>query len=120
MEYRSPDCVQHYLPATRKQPDRNFAEYREAFAQVLPKYSNFTSFVDEDQTFIDVESRKVHVHARSHAETLAGTYENEYAFVLKITEDGQKVQEVWEWLDTEYTNTFAAKLAGKEPKSQDD
>jgi hypothetical protein len=51
------------------------------------------------------------MHASSTAETPVGPYSNEYALVLKFSEDGSKVEEFKEFVDSRYSDKFFAKLA---------
>lgn len=77
----------------------------------MPAFRNFRlSVVDENHTIVDVDSRKVSLHLKSKAATDAGPYENEYIFILMMSEDGQLVDEVFEFLDSRYTADFVAKL----------
>jgi hypothetical protein len=51
------------------------------------------------------------MHASSTAETPVGPYGNEYALVLKFSEDGSKVEKFEEFVDSGYSEKFFAKLA---------
>lgn len=51
------------------------------------------------------------IHATSTAETDIGPYANEYALILKFTEDGTKVTRFLEMVDSAYSAKFFAALA---------
>jgi hypothetical protein len=51
------------------------------------------------------------VHASSTANTINGLYENEYVLFLTFTEDGKKVTEFKEFVDSGYSERFFAALA---------
>jgi ketosteroid isomerase-like protein len=54
------------------------------------------------------------IHASSTAETDIGPYANEYALILKFTEDGKKVTNFDEFVDSAYTNEFWAALLNED------
>ena len=49
--------------------------------------------------FTDVDKRTVTMQCTSKGETEAGPYGTEVLFVTTMTEDGQKIQKLVEWLD---------------------
>jgi ketosteroid isomerase-like protein len=111
LSIRSNSCVHRTLPASGGHPHRNNAEFGAFLEDVIPVFRNFhLSVVDDKHTIIDVETRQVMLHLRGRAETDAGPYENEYIFMLTISEDGEKVDEIVEFLDSEYTSQFVKKL----------
>lgn len=109
---RSPSCIHRVLPGNR--PARNNAEFGTFFEGIIPKFRNFRfKFVDTTPLVVDVETRRVVMHLTSTADTDIGPYNNEYIFVLTISEDGEKVDEIVEFLDTQYTAEFVGKLSEK-------
>ena len=48
--------------------------------------------------------------ATSSADTDLGMYETEYWLTLQMTEDGQEVERVWEWVDSGYSRDFLSRL----------
>lgn len=111
---RSPSCTHHVAPVSLDTPPRNNAEFAEFVGPLLSVFRDFRfSIVDDKETLIDVDKRKVYLHLRSHANTDVGPYENEYCFVLSITEAGDKVDEILEVVDSAYTLSFLKRLEGK-------
>lgn len=122
MGIRSPNCVQHILPTSFKVPAMNNAEYYKFFKASLPIYRNFTvTIVNEDREMVvDVEKRTVSMHVRSRADTDIGEYKNEYIMVARMTEDGNLVEEVWEFVDGFFTAKWSRRLqaAGLQAKAK--
>ncbi|PTB63399.1 hypothetical protein BBK36DRAFT_1143884 [Trichoderma citrinoviride] len=111
LSIRSPTCKHHLLPGT-KLPSRNNQEFAEFLERIIPIIRNFRlHVVDTTPPVVDVEARKVMMHLKSSAETDVGPYENEYFFVLTVSEDGEKIDEVVEFLDTAYTAEFMERLS---------
>jgi hypothetical protein len=50
------------------------------------------------------------MHASSTANTGVGKYANEYTLFLQFTEDGKKVANIEEFVDSAYSTSFFAKL----------
>ncbi|KAH7006854.1 hypothetical protein EDB80DRAFT_880378 [Ilyonectria destructans] len=61
---------------------------------------------DESNIVVDTTARKVSFHTKSHSNTAAGEYKNEYAFTLSMTKDGKKLEEVIEFIDSLYLSRF--------------
>jgi hypothetical protein len=59
----------------------------------------------------DVEARTCMMHASSTSDTVIGPYGNEYALVLKFSEDGSKVEKFEEFVDSGYSEKFFVRLA---------
>lgn len=79
---------------------------------MIPVIRDFRlKIVDTTPLVVDVEARRVMMHLTSTAETDVGPYNNEYIFLISISEDGEKVDEIVEFLDSLYTAEFVGKLA---------
>jgi ketosteroid isomerase-like protein len=109
MDYRTPDCHQQPLPHSMGKPPKNNAQYREYFEKIMPLFSNFTVTVHKE--FHDPEARMSFMHASSRADTNIGPYTNEYALSLSFTEDGTKITNIEEFVDSAYSAKFFAELA---------
>jgi len=83
------------------------ASHKQHLSTFMSAFHSFTVTVKD--TIIDEKERKVSMWASSRAETDIGSYENEYTLILKCDEDG-KVVWIGEFLDTQYTVAFFAKL----------
>ncbi|EXJ60104.1 hypothetical protein A1O7_04256 [Cladophialophora yegresii CBS 114405] len=112
LSVRSPTCIHHTLPTDEERfPSRNNTEYGAFVRSLLPLFRNFRLRIAEgDDVAIDVEKRRVVLHAKSRADTDVGEYKNEYVFMLTMTEDGMLVEKVVEFLDSGYTEKFFGKL----------
>ncbi|CEL11263.1 ausJ [Aspergillus calidoustus] len=98
---RSPTCLHHMcLPSFRNYSITN-DQTREAFPQwkaTITKYQ--FGILDDSQTLVDEQARKVMIRAKTAAETTVGDYNNEYVFILRMTEDCDTVDEIWEFYDS--------------------
>lgn len=56
--------------------------------------------VDDKEMVVDVESRKVVMHAKNKGNTPLGEYENEYMWILTMTGDGKMIEEIVEFCDS--------------------
>ncbi|ETR99617.1 hypothetical protein M419DRAFT_65695, partial [Trichoderma reesei RUT C-30] len=109
LSIRSPSCKHHVLPG--KNPPRNNQEFGEFLAGVIPVIRNLRmQLVDTTPMVVDVEVRRVVMHLTSTAETDVGPYGNEYFFVVTVNEDGERVDEIVEFLDKAYTAEFLSRL----------
>ena len=61
-------------------------------------------------SIVDEAARKVLMHASSSASTALGPYNNEYMFVLHMTDDGRKVDKVYEFVDSAYSADYMPRL----------
>ncbi|KAK1240511.1 hypothetical protein MKX07_004539 [Trichoderma sp. CBMAI-0711] len=110
LSIRSPACKHHVLPGNN--PPRNNQEFGQFLEGVIPVIRNFRMhLVDTTQMVVDVEARRVVMHLTSTAETDVGPYGNEYFFVITVSEDGERVDEIVEFLDTAYTAEFLGRLS---------
>ena len=50
------------------------------------------------------------MHASSEASTVLGAYGNEYMLVLHMTEDGSKVERIYEFVDSGYGADYMRRL----------
>lgn len=86
----------------------NNDEYATYFAPSLSIFRNFT--VKAHETIVDEEARKVVMLASSTAETDIGPYNNRYVLVFKMGRDGREVENIIEWVDSEYAVKFFGQL----------
>ncbi|KAF9210752.1 hypothetical protein BGZ59_009022, partial [Podila verticillata] len=106
-----PSCIHRTLPSSDNHPIRNNAEFGTMLETVIPIFRGFHLYIADDKaTVVDTEARKVMLHLKSRAETDVGPYENEYIFTLTMSENGEKVDEIMEFLDSRYTAQFLSRL----------
>ena len=86
----------------------NNDEYATYFAPSLSIFRNFA--VKAHETIVDMEARKVVMLASSTAETDIGPYSNEYVLVIKMGRDGRQVENIIEWVDSEYAVKYFGRL----------
>ncbi|KAL7942884.1 hypothetical protein V8C42DRAFT_141637 [Trichoderma barbatum] len=109
LSIQSPSCRHRTLPGKR---DLSKAEYGQLLETVIPVIRNFRlKIVDKTPVVVDVEARRVAMHVTSTGETDIGTYENVYMFLITISEDGQMVDDIVEFVDSLYTAEVVGKLA---------
>lgn len=75
---------------------------------MLPAFKDFHVTVHD--TIVDETARKVVMHASSTASTTLGPYNNEYTLILHMTDDGRKVEQMYEYVDSAYTADYMARL----------
>ncbi|KAF3067012.1 Isomerase trt14 [Trichoderma lentiforme] len=110
LSIRSPSCTHRILPGNR--PARTRAEFGEFLERTIPVIRNFRLHaVDTSPWIVDVEARRVTMHLKSTGESDIGAYNNEYIFIITISEDGEKVDGIIEFLDSLYSSEFVGSLA---------
>ena len=62
--------------------------------------------VDDKETVVDVEMRKVVIHVKSSANSTVGNYKNEYLWTLTMSEDGKMIENIVEFTDLAYAIEF--------------
>ena len=65
---------------------------------MLPHFYSLKATIHSITT--DTESNRIVIHASSAADTIAGPFNNEYIFILHVTDDGSKLKEVEEYIDS--------------------
>ncbi|KAI0382422.1 hypothetical protein F5Y04DRAFT_252636 [Hypomontagnella monticulosa] len=107
----SPTCTHRLLPATLKTPTQTNAEYSNLIASIREIMPDFKiGLVDGVEPAVDEVSRKVTLHLKSHSKTPVGVYQNEYVWVLTISQDGKSVDDILEFADSLYTSEMIPKL----------
>ena len=118
MSYRAPNCIHQVLPLSLGRQPLNNEQYKAYFLPIMPAFKNF--HVAVQSTVVDVEARQIAMHATSTATTELGEYNNDYVLVLRMTEDGTKVERFEEFVDSKYSVEYLPKLrehlAGKQGK----
>ncbi len=97
--HRTADCTQRILPKNLNQPTHTNETYF-AFMCAGAAFVKSLKFALDDDPMVDEVARKVMLHMSSDGETVAGPYNNEYFIVLSMTEDGTKIKEITEFLDS--------------------
>jgi ketosteroid isomerase-like protein len=119
LSVRTPTCTHRTGPKSHDWTSRTNEEFAAFVAPLLPVFRNFKlQVIDEDSTLVDVEKRAVSMRLRSTADTDVGMYENEYIFVLRVCEAGDLVEEVVEFLDTQYSAEFVGRLTAAKSESE--
>ena len=108
MSYRAPHCIHQVLPASTNRQPLNNEEYLAFFTPMLALFKDFHVVVKN--TVVDEETRQVTMHATSSAMTSLGEYGNEYVLMLRMTEDGTKVEKFDEFVDSKYSSEFITAL----------
>lgn len=107
---RSDDCIQYTLPqsvGTAPMTNNGFAAF---FKGIQGNFGSFqASLVQNEEPIIDERARKVVLHVKSYATSEKGPYENEYIFILQMTEDAEHVAQIIEFLDSAYLVEFNAR-----------
>ncbi|KAK5627305.1 hypothetical protein RRF57_003020 [Xylaria bambusicola] len=105
---RTEDCVHQVIPQSLGRQPLNNAEYRTYFATWIPLFKDFTVTIND--LVEDEKENKVAMWAQSKAMTDIGPYTNEYVVILHMNEAGDKVTKFVEFVDSQFSVTFFAKL----------
>ncbi|KAL3427121.1 hypothetical protein PVAG01_00630 [Phlyctema vagabunda] len=103
------DFTQSVLPASIGKAPVGKEEFRTSEFTTA-----FFAFMDDlvftiKTIVIDVETRKVSIYAHGGGKHKTGTYTNEFAFFLEMSEDGKRIRSVQEFMDVD----SARKLIGE-------
>ncbi|KAL5332212.1 hypothetical protein BJX70DRAFT_384817 [Aspergillus crustosus] len=101
LSVRAPECRYHMCCPSFKKTSLSNDQTRDTFPQWKGVFKRYKlEIITESQTLVDEAARKVAFRARGSGESIVGLYENEYFFILRMTEDCSQVAEAWEFYDT--------------------
>jgi len=99
-------------PASLGIPPYTKEDYGPFFGPFMALLSDCSfQVVDDKETVVDVEMRKVVIHVKSSANSTVGKYENEYLWTLTMSEDGKMIENIVEFTDSAYAIEFFRKQA---------
>jgi hypothetical protein len=104
----SPACVHRAGPTSVKNPDRNNDEYFAFNTEVFKMMHTYHAAITD--TIADETTRKVVVYLHAKATADAGEYENEYIITLAMTDDGKKVVDQFDFIDSQTMVEWIAKV----------
>ncbi|KAI5867527.1 hypothetical protein GGS23DRAFT_548750 [Durotheca rogersii] len=120
VRYCSPNCRIRLLPASLKQPVQG-PPYLSAMVKMIQAQASAfrLSIIEGEEPAVDVVTRKVTMHLESYSEMKAGVYQNEYIWIVTVSEDGKTVDDLIEFADSAYTAEWLPKiLAAAQPAPQ--
>jgi hypothetical protein len=101
LSLRTDTCKHTHLPSSLGVPTYNKAEYGAFYGQFAGMMNGGSVRISDDKEMVvDVESRKVVMHTRIKTNTPVGVYENEYMWILTMTEDGKMIEDIVEFCDS--------------------
>src|SRR5262245_22154626 len=101
LSLRTDTCKHTHLPSSLGVPTYNKADYGTFFGRFVGLMNDRSSRIaDDKEMVVDVESRKVVMHTKVKANTPVGEYENEYMWILTMTEDGKMIEDIIEFCDS--------------------
>ena len=107
---RSSECVHRIYPTSIGIADRTNQEYSDSVMEIKKTVPNMRLIIQDDfEPLIDVTNRMVMTHLKSAGDTPFGPLEAEYFMALKMNEEGTKIIEFVEFIDTAYTMDFIRK-----------
>lgn len=114
LNIRTPTCLYHQsCPSFNKNVVTN-EETRANFPQFIATFKRFDfSILEPDHTLVDEAARRVMIRAKASADTIVGAYENEYIFILKMTDDCSLIEEIYEFYDTIRLKDLQQRLEAK-------
>src|SRR5262245_13544568 len=111
LSLRTDTCKHTHLPSSLGIPAYKKAEYGAFFRQFIGVMSDCSCrIVDDKKMVVDVESRKVVMHSKTKGITSVGEYENEYMWILTMTEDGKMIEDIVEFCDSAKAVELGKKL----------
>ncbi|KUJ06926.1 uncharacterized protein LY89DRAFT_692018 [Mollisia scopiformis] len=110
-------CVHRNGPPTVKSPDRNNEEYIAFNAEVFKMlYTYLATIISE---VVDEVTKTVALGLEAKATADAGVYENEYIITLKMTENGKKVVDQYDFIDSQRMIEWMNKMGDFAEKTWD-
>ncbi|CAH0034169.1 unnamed protein product [Clonostachys rhizophaga] len=101
LSIRTDTCKHTHLPSSLGIGTYTNVEYGAFYGRFADMMKDCTCWiVDDKEMVVDVESRKVVMHVKNKGSTPLGEYENEYMFILTMTGDGKKIEEIIEFCDS--------------------
>ncbi|KAH8646862.1 hypothetical protein BX600DRAFT_443832 [Xylariales sp. PMI_506] len=101
LSLRTDTCKHTHLPSSLGIPTYSKAEYGAFYGQYAGMMKDCScGIVDDKQMVVDVETRKVVMHVKVKGSTPLGEYENEYMWILTMTEDGKMIEDIVEFCDS--------------------
>ncbi|KAF5007758.1 hypothetical protein FDECE_5930 [Fusarium decemcellulare] len=110
LAYRNPSSTHEYRPASLGIGRLNHSDLTATLNNMRLKVPEFKFTIIHEETMVDVEQRKVLLSLKCHAPTAVGVYENEYFWVLNMSEDGTEIEKSVEFMDSDYAHAFMTKL----------
>jgi hypothetical protein len=111
LSIRSTNCVHTVAPASYGLPPSTNERFSAMFPAIHSQLKDYhIDLVKGSEPIIDVEKRTVSMHLKGSAVSKLGPYNNEYIMTITVTEDGEKVERILEFLDSGYTRDYFAKL----------
>ncbi|KAL2826211.1 hypothetical protein BDW59DRAFT_161050 [Aspergillus cavernicola] len=112
---RSENCLLHpCCPSFTARPF-NKEETRTASLEwaSLTSHHRFR-IIDKSNILVDEAAKKVMLRGRVTADTVVGPYENDYIYILRMTEDCTLVDEIWYFYDTLRIQELLDRLAANQ------
>ena len=101
LSLRTDTCKHTHLPSSLGIPTYDKAEYGEFYGRYTDMMKDCHCWiVDDKEMVVDVESRKVVMRVKTKGNTPLGEYENEYMWILTMTEDGEMIEDIVEFCDS--------------------
>lgn len=108
---RTPETKYIEGPKSLKSSVRNNEEWDAWHLQTSELFSKYEMKINE--TMVDEEQRKVIMVVNAIATSKGGVpYDNEYVFVITMTDDGALVKEQWAFIDSLTMVDFVKKIGG--------
>lgn len=112
LSLRTDTCKQTVRPASLGVPTFAKADYGTFVGPFMALLSDCKfEIVDDNETVVDVEKRKVVIHVQASASSPVGEYKNEYQWTLTMTEDGKMIEDILEFTDSATAVDFFRKQA---------
>jgi hypothetical protein len=108
---RAPDCVHRILPSNLGIPALGKDQYRNYSKRIRTFVENFRlEQIAGTAPVVDENATKVMLSIKSSGDSPFGPYAGEYFTVLRMTKDGTMINEITEFLDSDYTLKFLSSV----------
>lgn len=104
----TPTCMHRAGPISVKSPDRKNDEYIAFNIEVFKMMHTYHAEITD--AVVDEINRKVVLYLHAKATAAAGEYENEYIITLTMTDDGEKVVDQYDFIDSQTMLNWIAKV----------
>ena len=100
------------LPRVTEQTNSLFSfpvpSFRTAYGPILPHFTNMS--VSILRLFTDPSANMAVLHTQTHVATVSGPYDNEYLYFLHANAEGDRLQQIEEFVDSAKAQTQGAAL----------
>ncbi|KAK3074591.1 hypothetical protein LTR53_002869 [Teratosphaeriaceae sp. CCFEE 6253] len=108
---RTPECLHIVTPESMPGETRTNEQHRAWAQKIMDTMGGHFFTMTITRELHDPALHQAAVYAHAHSPVLPmGTYEADFVLFVRFTQDGTKMAEVLEFMDSKYTSEFHAKM----------